>query len=305
MFLCNLCHATDDHPSAISLLSDTLPESPELCSWVNDLGLTVADEQILTSGKWLTATHMTAANCLLQSQFPTQNGLQDTCILTQSGVWSSTPDKFVQILHVSLSHWACLSDKFSSPGSVDLFDSMHTVPVEDGTILPQVCTILQTPQPTVTINVVNVRCQEGGNDCGCFAIAMAYDLCAGVDPFARKYVQSEMRSHLYSCFNNKQLTSFPSTLCSVEKRTLFKVTHKVYCKCRKPEEGKWMVCCDKCNIWYHEGCVPVPTEVRNDERNEFPWQCPQCEEGTNVATCVRGICTVLSICVVPSSQFML
>ena len=276
----NICLTSDDHLSAISLLSDTLPEGPEFCSWVNDLGLSVADEQRLVNGKWLTATHMSAANYLLRSQFPTQNGLQDTCILKESGIWSSTPDRFVQILHVSSNHWACLSNKFSSPGSVDLFDSMHTVPVEDGTILTQVCTILRTPKPTLTTNVVNVRCQEGGSDCGLFAIAMAYDLCAGIDPITREYVQSEMRRHLHSCLNNKQLKPFLSTLRRIKKRTLFEVTVKVYCNCRMPEQGKWMVCCDKCNIWYHEGCISVPTEVCNDKLNKVPWQCPQCQEGT-------------------------
>ena len=234
---------------------------------------------------------MSAANYLLRSQFPTQNGLQDTCILKESGIWSSTPDRFVQILHVSSNHWACLSNKFLSPGSVDLFDSMHTVPVEDGTILTQVCTILRTPKPTLTTNVVNVHCQEGGSDCGLFAIAMAYDLCAGIDPITREYVQSEMRRHLHSCLNNKQLKPFPSTLRSIEKRTLFEVTVKVYCNCRMPEQGKWMVCCDKCNIWYHEGCISVPTEVRNDKLNKVPWQCPQCQEGT----CTYSLCPLLSL----------
>ena len=99
---------------------------------------------------------MSAANCLLRAQFLTQKGLQDTCVLKQSGRWSSAPDGFIQILYVSSSHWACVSNKFSFPGSVDLFDSMHTVPAEDGTILMQVCSILRTPMPTVTINVVNV-----------------------------------------------------------------------------------------------------------------------------------------------------
>ena len=42
-----------------------------------------------------------------------------------------------------------------------------------------------------------------------------------------------------------------------------------------------MVCCDWCNIWYHEGCVPVPPEVRNDKTNVVPWQCPGCETGTH------------------------
>ena len=277
-----LCHISDDYSSAISLTSDSLPESPEFCSWVNDLGLSVADEQTLVNGKSLTATHMSAANCLLKSQFPAQNGLQDTYTLKHSCIWLSTPDRFVQIIHVSSNHWACLSNKFSSPGSVDLFDSMHTDPIEDDTILTQVCSILHTPNPTVTTNVVNVGRQEGVRDCGLFAIAMAYDLCAEVDPVTREYEQSELRSHLHSCFNNKMFKPFPSTVCNIEKRTLFEVSIKVHCKCRLPEEGKWMVCCDNCNVWYHGGCVPVPTEVRNDKWNKVPWQCPQCEKGTYI-----------------------
>ena len=72
------CHKW--HPDASSLSSNSLPESPEFSSWVNDLGLSIADEQTLVNGKCLTATHMSAVNCLLRSQFPSQNGLQDTCV---------------------------------------------------------------------------------------------------------------------------------------------------------------------------------------------------------------------------------
>ena len=93
---------------------------------------------------------------------------------------------------------------------------MHTVPVDDGTILTQPCTILRTPKLTLTTNIVNVCCQEGGSNCGLFAIVMAYDLCAGIDSITWEYVQSEMRRHLHSCLNNKQLKPFPSTLCSIE-----------------------------------------------------------------------------------------
>lgn len=178
--------------------------------------------------------HISAANCLLRSQFPSQNGLQDTCVLK----WSSSPVGFVQIIHISPAlfpssikdlmlsylvtsslaglstsgHWACLFNKSSSEGSVDLFYSLHTVPEEHGTILSQLCTFLHTSQPSITTNVVNVGLQEGSNDCGLFAIAMAYDLCMGVNPVTRKYVQKEMRSHLHSCINNKKLKQFPGTI---------------------------------------------------------------------------------------------
>ena len=127
----------------------------------------------------------------------------------------------MQIIYISPGHWACLSNKFSSVDSVDLFDSLRTLTEDDSTILPQVCCILHTPEPSITANVVNVGLQEGSSDCGLFAIAMAYDLCAGVDPATRQYVQSEMRNHLHSCINNKQLKPFPGTVRNIKKRTIF------------------------------------------------------------------------------------
>lgn len=272
--------ASDDHPDTINLSSTSLPQSLEFSSWVNDLALSVADEETLVCGEWLTATHISAANYLLRSQFPSQNGLQDTCVLKQSGKWLSSPVGFVQIIHISPGHWACLSNKFSSEGCVDLFDSLHTVPEEDGTILSQVCCILRTSQQSITTNIANVGLQVGSDDCGLFAIAMAYDLCAGINPVTRKYVQGEMRSHLHSCINNRQLKPFPGTVRNIKNFTICEVRVNVYCKCRMPEGGRWMVCCDCCNVWYHEECVPVPTDVRNDTRNNIPWHCPKCKEGT-------------------------
>ena len=226
---------TDDCQSTISLSSSPVPDKPEYTSWVDDLGLSVADEQVLVEGKWLTATHISAANSLLRSRFPSQNGLHDTCILKQKGVWISDSDGFVQIVHVSTGHWACLSNKILSSGTLELFDSLHTVPEEEDTIIPQACSILRTPEPSLTINVVNVGRQEGGSDCGLYAIAMAYDLCAGVDPVSKKYVQNEMRSHLHSCINAKQLKPFSSTDRDI---TISSVNVEVHCvECQKEANG--------------------------------------------------------------------
>ena len=204
--------------------------------------------------------------------------------------------RFVQIVHVSTGHWACLSNKFSSSGTLELFDSLHTVPEEGDTIIPQACSILRTPEPSLTINVVNVGRQEGGSDCGLYAIAMAYDLCAGVDPVSKNYVQNELRSHLHSCINAKQLKPFSSTDRDITERTISSVNVEVHCNCRMPEGGKWMVCCDRCNIWYHEGCVPVPPEVRNDKENKVPWQCPGCETGTHIKHALSMHCNTRCAC---------
>ena len=72
-------------------------------------------------GEWLSSQHIAACNTLLRSMYPGQNGLQDTGLLEQRGVWASKSEGFVQIIHVSPGHWVCLSNKFSPEGSLTLF----------------------------------------------------------------------------------------------------------------------------------------------------------------------------------------
>jgi len=38
---------------------------------------------------------------------------------------------------------------------------------------------------------------------------------------------------------------------------------ELYCICRKPDTGKWMICCDGCEDWYHGECVKVKEEDGN------------------------------------------
>ncbi len=111
----------------------------ELISWIKELLLSHADKDALVNDRWLSANHVAAANQLLKQQFHSQNGLQDTCILTQKGVWASELEEFVQIVFISSNHWVCVSNKFSPAGSVDMFDSLHTCPSEDGSIVHQIC----------------------------------------------------------------------------------------------------------------------------------------------------------------------
>ena len=236
----------------------------------------------------------------MKCQFPSQNGLQDTCVLRQGRVWPSTADNFVQIIHISPGHWACLSNKFSSAGQVDLYDSLHTRPEEDGTIVPQACLILHSSEPQITIRVVNVGLQQGTNDCGLFSIAMAYDLCCEVDPSTKLYMQDRMRSHLHSCFNNKQMKPFPSCNTNTAMTVIYNLTVKVYCICRMSEGSEFMVRCDSCSEWYHGDCVTVPQEIRENESNEVVWQCPRCQPGTGIM--IWYVVTSIVSCTYVSTQ---
>ena len=254
---------------------------PELSSWKNSLRLTIADKMILESEhQWLNANHISASHKLLQKMHPSQNGLQDTSLLLEKSIWNSSPDDFVQVVHVGGNHWACLSNIFSKPGSVDLYDSLHTIPSEEGSIVQQACTILKYSGELLTINVINVQLQIGFNDCGLFAIAMATDLCAGRDPLNIRYSQSLMRKHLKSCFESDEqlLKAFPSAEAETPaKRLTDQLIVGIFCLCRKPELSKRMACCDRCDTWFHEDCVNIPESVFEDDTDKLTWECNQCK----------------------------
>lgn len=248
-----------------------------MIEWVPALGLSIADKEIVSTGGLLTANHISAANALMKKMFPGQNGLHDTHYLSVKQQWHSNANDFVQIIFIGSGHWACLSNKFSDT-SIELFDSMHTIPTKDGTILKQACCIaksLNQLTPSVTIDVINVQAQAGIADCGVFAISMAYDLCCGVDPFGHKVVQSDLRQHLLSCFNQKQMALFPNIPEKNKKsRTAHSFTFDIFCICRGPETIP-MAMCDQCSEWFHPTCVSIPVEVFKFKN--VSWKCPICK----------------------------
>ncbi len=76
----------------------------------------------------------------------------------------------MQLIFVSPNHWACLSNSVSDPCVVELYDSMHTTPIEDGSIVSQACKIMESRKLSkLIIQVVKVSIQEGGTNCGLHA----------------------------------------------------------------------------------------------------------------------------------------
>ncbi len=200
--------------SADCSLNDSL-----LTQWIGSLGLSVHEKCILESTACLTANHISAASKLLKSQFPSQNGLQDTSYLLQKSVWNSSPHTFVQIIFVNPNHWACLSNIFSEANTIDLYDSALTIPSVDGSILKQASLILhELNLEFIQINLINVSPQSGSTDCGLFAIAMAVELANGTDPSYIKYRQETMRISLLNCFEKKSITPFLGKRRVVKKR---------------------------------------------------------------------------------------
>ena len=174
-----------------------------LTGWINNL--TLHDEKVLNSQACLTANHISATLKLLKIQFPNQNGLQDTAYLCQKLSWNSLLNDFIQIINVDSHHWACLSNIFcTDENSVDLYDSAHTAPSADGSIVQQVSIILD--RKCFNINLINVPLQFGGTDCGLFAIAMATDLASRTDPCSVTIVNE---GSLEALFRGSETHFFP------------------------------------------------------------------------------------------------
>ena len=292
-FIMSLCtgHSAADSSSDSLSVSD-----PCLVSWIRSCDLSMFDKELLISGQPLSANHTTAGQRLLKQAFPHQSGLQDTSLLSRA-IWSDVPLEFVQVVHVEPNHWACLSNKFvvddRKSHTVNIYDSLHTIPDVESSIVKQACVILNSFESTITINVIDVQTQQGTSDCGVFALAMAADLCRDLDPATVSYHQEKMRSHLKQCYEKSHLSPFPSNICAFRKKkeVVDTITVEIYCICRQPEKIP-MVECDLCSEWYHTECVNV-----SDDSLEFmkdvPWFCPLCKSSLSIIICRLIIIVIL------------
>ena len=101
----------------------------------------------------------------------------------------------------------------------------------------QIASIVNTSQPKISIEFVDVQKQCGRIDCGVYAIAYATALSLVWDPSTLVFYQSEMKRHLFKIVKEKKLTTFPV----LKKKRSVRVTERnpilVYCSCRMPEVG--------------------------------------------------------------------
>ena len=124
------------------------------------------------------------------------------------------------------------------------------------------------------MKIPDVQRQQGGSDCGLFALAFATSLCANTSPSEIYYTQHQLRNHLVSCFENKLMSPFPAR---TRKRHPGMTRHSkilIYCHCRQPESSDRMVECSICKEWFHEQCENIPREVWTNKKCQ--WKCKNC-----------------------------
>lgn len=65
-----------------------------------------------------------------------------------------------------------------------------------------------------------------------------------------------------------------------------------YCLCRGPDDHRWMICCEKCEDWFHGECINMDKTIGEALIEKFV--CPNCSHGDQVTiykkTCALGAC---------------
>ena len=176
--------------------------------WVQCGGniLTNYDRKILATGQKLTDQHINFAQTLLRSQFPKLNGLQSTLYQSNAQGFKHNDVHTLQVIHSRGDHWIVATTIQCDPGEIRVYDSVYTS-LDDRTH-QIVQSLFSSHGSLLRVTTVNTPKQQGGSDCGVFAIAVSTCLAFGGDPTKMVICQARMRDHLLKCFEVKVLTEF-------------------------------------------------------------------------------------------------
>ncbi|KHO01387.1 Set1 complex component spp1 [Metarhizium album ARSEF 1941] len=62
-----------------------------------------------------------------------------------------------------------------------------------------------------------------------------------------------------------------------------------YCLCRGPDDHRWMICCERCEDWFHGECINMNKEIGENLIEKFI--CPNCT-AERVATIYKRTCSL-------------
>lgn len=65
--------------------------------------------------------------------------------------------------------------------------------------------------------------------------------------------------------------------------------HGPYCICRGPDDHRWMICCEKCEDWFHGECINIDKDIGESLIEKFI--CPNCTNG-NIFTLYKKTCAL-------------
>lgn len=246
--------------------------------WIRNSLYTLSNkdrETIQKPNGWLSDSVVSAGQSLLKQHFPNIAGLQPP-VLQQRRVFNVHSNDFVQIINVENIHWCVVSNVGCQKGIVNVYDSLNWRLKDSST--PIIASLVSRQSITkLKINTIEVQKQANGANCGVHAIAIAYDLCAGLDPAKAEYNHKEIRRHLLQCLTEGSITRFPTRGERMSSGIVSSTDVELHCTCRMPEEEYVpMARCDKCNVWYHKECMDIPNDVLFAQE-EIYWECKSCK----------------------------
>ena len=101
-------------------------------------------------------------------------------------------------------HWILATNLSCDVGILRVYDSVYS------TIDQEAINTLQCMFNFTRLDMENFQKQDGGTDCGLFAIAAGTALLYQQDLSATVFNQEEMRSHLCCCIETGVFTPFPT-----------------------------------------------------------------------------------------------
>ena len=176
-----------------------LDTSPNRWLSLKGIDLTEMDKTRITSGRELSDNHINFAQEILKIQFPHISGLQSTLIIAKCQKVPVT-STYLQIIHSRGNHWIVATNIRCDP-KLQVFDSLYSS-VDEATTK-----FLRHLFGPCVIEVGDSPMQNGGTDCGLYAIATCVSLANNQKP--GRFIQGNMSAHLVMCFENCLLTMFP------------------------------------------------------------------------------------------------
>lgn len=169
----------------------------------------VYNEERIIMGDELTDLEINFAQQLLKQQCDHINGLSSTLLQEkESKLTRDLVKNRVQIIYCrNRKHWVAASTINSEYNTVKVYDSLFRYLDPDS--LQTIENVFQFDDIIPEVKMMQCRKQQGGKDCGIYAIAFIVALAMGVNPSRQNFNQDMMRPHLVNCFKKERFSLFP------------------------------------------------------------------------------------------------
>ena len=193
--------------------SSCLHTLPSALVWIEDLGLTTADKELLLSDAWLSDRIIDAVNALVSQCIGSERN--QSTVLAQSQVgFDPVYAEFIQILH-DKNHWvttAVIGDDVIYADSLNRSAVSKTMARQ----MKQLYALKLNKSGQLNVAIVPCAKQPNAHDCGLYAAAFAFQLAAGDENTGEKnldrsFITAKMRLHLSTCLALHKVIPFPAT----------------------------------------------------------------------------------------------